>query len=162
MDELLHLRVADIGQLAHHSIDARVTIPLRVALGQPELNLDVGHEILELRNDVANVVVQCPHVGVEHVDGIVDLGVADVLRSVEMDDVEHDGNDQHLRPRLHARCVLGFCLQLGFGGRRQRTQLGTPQKKRATRIVETTRIRVVMILSQGRDRCERKKNRRNG
>ena len=73
-----------------------MAIPLRIPLGEPEFNFDVGHEIFEFRNDVANVVVQCPHVGVEHVDGIVDLGVADVLRAVEMDDVEHDGNDQHL------------------------------------------------------------------
>ena len=123
LDQVLHPVVPDVGQLTDNPIDTRMAVPVRVPLGEAEFNLDVCRDAREFGNDRADVRVQLAEIAVHHLDRAVHLLIADVLRAIEVDDMEHHRDDDQLV------AVAGLCESPRFAfERRIRLQVGLPQE----------------------------------
>ena len=153
LDELLHFRIPDVGQFTDDAVDSRVAVAVGIALGQTELDFNVRNEVFEFRNDFVDVGVQGAKVGVQHIHCVVNLGGGDVLGTVEVDHMEHNGDDQHILP-LACRCAL---LRFQF----QRTgrlhggvaRLRTTQEQHFFSVIQSTRRHAIVRVGLG---CERR------
>jgi hypothetical protein len=81
--------------------------------GQGEADLRTPDPVLERRDHRGGVRVQGGEVTVEQFHLVHDLGVGDVLRALQVQDVEHQG-DQHFRLVLTQVGVLQEFLDLLF------------------------------------------------
>ena len=104
LNERLHFRIAHVRQVTDNAVDAGVTISVGVPLRKTEFNLHIRHHILKFGNHLVNVGIQGTEVGVQNIHRIHHLCRRDVFWTVEMDDVEHDGNDEQF---VALTCCLG-------------------------------------------------------
>ncbi len=104
MNERLHFRIAHVSQVTDNAVDAGVTIPVGVPLRKTEFYLHIRHHILKFGNHLANVGIQGTKIGVQNIHRIHHLCRRDVFWTIEMDDVEHDGNDEQF---VALTCRLG-------------------------------------------------------
>ena len=115
VDELLHVVVALIGQLILDAVDARMAVPLRIALGESELDVHIGCDVHKARHDLPRVGVHQPEIPVEDLHRVLDLRVGNVLRAVVMDDMEDHGDDvQFVVLSTSGQHILSRSAGLGF------------------------------------------------
>ena len=116
LDELLQGEVAAVvGQVALDALDAGGRLPVGIEVGQLELHADVAHEPGEIGVDVAELGVGGGEILIELHDRLVNLRVGDVLRSIVVDHVEHDGDEDVPVGARHALGVKGAGMVLESG-----------------------------------------------
>ena len=140
LDEGLHLGVAHVRQFADDAVEARVAIAVGVLLGQTEFNLHVRHQIGEVGVHLARAFVQSAEVGVQHVHGVVDLGSRNVFWAVEVDDVEHHRDHQHLGTIPRQFTLLGFQFQLALGLQCRSARARTKRKQLGMGVMQSARV----------------------
>jgi hypothetical protein len=97
-----------------------VAVARWVALGKPELDLDVCGNVRELGNDLRDVGVELAKIPVHDLHSAVHLLVADVLWAIEVNDVKDDGNHDELVPvagfGIGTRLALKYliCFKIGL------------------------------------------------
>ena len=152
LDEFLHLGIPDVGQFTDDAVDARVAVAVGIALGQTKLDFNVRHNVLELGNDFVDVGVECAKVGVQHIHRILNLGRGNVLRTVEVDDVEDNGDDQHIFPLGCRGTLLRFKLKRTCGLDGGVARLRPTQKQHLFRVIQATRRDAVVGVCLGDER----------
>ena len=92
-----------------------MAVAVGVLLGQAEFNLHVRDQVGKVRVHLAGALVQGSKIGVQDVHSVVDLGRRNVFWAVEVDDVEHHRDHQHLCAIARQFTLLGFQFQLALG-----------------------------------------------
>ena len=70
-----------------------MAIALGIPLGEMEFDIHIGSHIDETSHNLAGVRIQFAEVGIENVHCVMNLGIADVLFTIVMNDVEYNGDD---------------------------------------------------------------------
>ena len=97
LHHLLQGKVAAVvGQVGLDAVDARGRLPVGVKIRQPKHHAHVGHKPFKIGVHVDQFGVGGREVFVELHDGLVDLGIRDVLGAVVVHHVKHNGDEDVL------------------------------------------------------------------